>query len=64
MVGKSVRTANEIRDYIKSRALLGGGSKSIYADICTVYGSNEMPFSTVADGLENLVQAWTVLKCT
>ena len=47
MVGKSVENANEIRADIKTRALLSRGSTDIYADICTVYVSNLMSFSTV-----------------
>ena len=47
MVGKSVENANEIRADIKTRALLSRGSTDIYADICTVYVSNSMSFSTV-----------------
>ena len=37
----------EIRADIKARALLSRGSLDIYADICTVYVSNSMSFSTV-----------------
>ena len=44
---KVSKHANEIRAYIKTRALLGRGSKFIYDDICAVYGSNEVSFSTV-----------------
>ena len=47
MVGRSVENAKEIRAYINTRGLLGKASKDIYADICTVYGSNTMSFSTV-----------------
>ena len=42
MVGRSVENANEIRPDIKTRALLSRGSMDIYADTCTVYGSNLM----------------------
>ena len=44
MVGRSVENANEIRPDIKTRALLSRGSTDIYADICTVNGSNLMSF--------------------
>ena len=47
MVGISVENEIEIRAYIKTRALLRRGSADIYADICTVYVSNSMSFSTV-----------------
>ena len=46
-LSKSVENANEIRADIKTRALLSRGSTGIYADICTVYGSNSMSFPTV-----------------
>ena len=44
MVGRSVENAKEIRADIYTRALLIRGSTDIYADICTVYGSNLMSF--------------------
>ena len=47
MVGRSVENKIEIRAYIKTRAILSRGSTDIYADICTVYVSNSMSFSTV-----------------
>ena len=47
MAGKSVENEIEIRADIKTRALLSRGSKDIYADICTVYVSNLMSFSTI-----------------
>ena len=47
MVGRSVENANEIRADIKTHTLLSSSSTDIYADICTVYGSNSMSFSTV-----------------
>ena len=47
MVGRSVENAKETRADIKTRALLIRGSTDIYADICTVYGSNLMSFSIV-----------------
>ena len=47
MVGRSVENEIEIRADIKTRALLSRGSTDIYADICTVYVSNSMSFSTV-----------------
>ena len=47
MVGRSVENEIEIRAAIKTRALLSIGSTDIYADICTVYVSNSMSFSTV-----------------
>ena len=47
MVGRSVENEIEIRTDIKTRALLSRGSTDIYADICTVYVSNSMSFSTV-----------------
>ena len=62
MVGRSVENAKEIRAYIKTHALLGKASKDIYADICTVSGSNSMSFSTVSDGLGNSVQTWNLLQ--
>ena len=46
MVGRSVENEIEIRAYIKTRASLSRGSTGIYADICTVYVSNSMSFST------------------
>ena len=42
MVGRSVENANEIRPDIKTRALLSRGSTDIYADMCTINGSNLM----------------------
>ena len=47
MVGRSVENEIEIRADIKTRALLSRGSADIYADICSVYVSNSMSFSTV-----------------
>ena len=47
MVWRSVENEIEIRADIKTRALLNRGSTDIYADICTVYVSNSMSFSTV-----------------
>ena len=47
MVGRSVENEIEIRADIKTRTLLSRGSTDICADICTVYVSNSMPFSTV-----------------
>ena len=47
MVGRSVENEIEIRADIKTHALLSRGSTDIYADICTVYVSNSMSFSTV-----------------
>ena len=47
MVGRSVENEIEIRADIKTRALLSRGSTDIYADMCTVYVSNLMSFSTV-----------------
>ena len=47
IVRGSVENANEIRADIKTRALLSRGSTDICADICTVYGSNLMSFSTI-----------------
>ena len=47
MVGRSVENEIEIRADIKTRALLSRGSTDIYAEICTVYVSNSMSFSTV-----------------
>ena len=47
MIGRSVENEIEIRADIKTRALLSRGSTDIYADICTVYVSNSMSFSTV-----------------
>ena len=47
MVGRSVENANEIRADIKTCTLLSRSSTDIYADICTVYGSNSISFSTV-----------------
>ena len=44
MVGRRVENANEIRPDIKTCALLSRDSTDIYADICTVYGSNLMSF--------------------
>ena len=47
MVRRSVKNEIEIRADIKTRTLLSRGSTYIYADICTVYVSNSMSFSTV-----------------
>ena len=47
MVGRNFENEIEIRADIKTRALLSRGSTDIYADICTVYVSNSMSFSTV-----------------
>ena len=49
MVGRGVENEIEIRADNKTRALLtcSRGSTDIYADICTVYVSNSMSFSTV-----------------
>ena len=47
MVGRSVENEIEIMADIKTRALLSRGSTDIYADICTVYVSNSMSFSTI-----------------
>ena len=47
MVGRSVKNEIEIRADIKTRALLSRGSTDIYADICSVYVSKSMSFSTV-----------------
>ena len=47
MVEGSVENEIEIRADIKTRALLSRGSTDIYADICTVYVSNSISFSTV-----------------
>ena len=46
MVGRSVENENEISADIKTRTLLSRGSTNIYADICTVYVSNSVSFST------------------
>ena len=47
MVGKSIENEIEISADIKTRALLSRGSTDIYADICTVYVSHSLSFSTV-----------------
>ena len=47
MGGKIFEHANEIWTDIKTQALLNRSSMGIYADICTVYGSNSMSFFTV-----------------
>ena len=47
MVGRSVENEIEIRANIKTRTFLSRGSTDIYVDICTVYVSNSMSFSTV-----------------
>ena len=48
MVGRNVENANVIRAYINTRSLISIGSTTIYGvDICTVYGSSLMSFSTV-----------------
>ena len=47
MIGRSVENEIEIRADIKTQSLLSRGSTDIYADICTVYVSNSMSFSTV-----------------
>ena len=43
MVGRNVENANEIRADIKTRALLSRSS----TDICIVYGSNSLFYSTL-----------------
>ena len=53
MDGRSVENEIEIRADIKTRALLSRGSTDIYADICTVYVSNSMSFSTVCRQVRN-----------
>ena len=47
MVGRRSEYAVEIRSYIKNRCILGIGCKDIFDEICSVYGHNEMSFSTV-----------------
>ena len=47
MIGRSVENEIEIGSDLKTRALLSRGSTDIYADICTVYVSNSVSFSTV-----------------
>ena len=47
MARRSVENASKIRADIRTRAFLSRGSADIYADICTVYGSNSLPFFTV-----------------
>ena len=47
MVERNVENTNEIRADIMTRALLSRSSTDIYADISTVYNSNQMSFSTV-----------------
>ena len=47
MVGRNVENSNEIKADIQTCALLSRSSTDIYADTCTVYGSNSMSFSTV-----------------
>ena len=47
MVGRSVENVIKIRADTETCALLSRGSTDIYADICTVYVSNSMSFSTV-----------------
>ena len=47
MVGRSDENANKFMADNKTRALLSRCSTDIYADICTVYVSNSMSFSTV-----------------
>ena len=47
MFGRSVENEIEIMAEIKARALLSRGSTDINVDICSVYVSNSMSFSTV-----------------
>ena len=47
MIGKNAKKCERNQAYIKTGALLGRGSKDIYADVYAVYGGNEVPFSTV-----------------
>ena len=47
MIRRSVENEIEIGSDIKTRAFLSRGSTDIYADICTVYVSHSMSFSTV-----------------
>ena len=53
MVGRSVENEIEIKADIKTRALLSRGSTDIHADICIVYVSNSMSFSTVCRQVRN-----------
>ena len=46
---KSVENVNEIRAYIKARALLSRSSTDIYDEICTVYSSKSISFPQFAD---------------
>ena len=63
MVGRSVENEIEIRGDIKTCALLSRGSTNIYADICTVYVSNSMSFSTVCRQVrDSSVQAYDLLQ--
>ena len=47
MVGKRSLKSEEIRVYIKNRSKLGITSKEIFEELCTVYGQNEVSYSTV-----------------
>ena len=54
MVGRSVENPNKIRTDIHNHALLSRSSTDIYVDLCTVYGSNSMSFSTVCRWVRHL----------
>ena len=54
MFWRGIENSNKIRTHIQNRALLSRSSTDIYADICTVYGSNSMFFSTVCRWVRHL----------
>ena len=60
MGGRSVENTNEITADIKTCDLLSRSSTDIYVDICAVYGSNSMSFSTVC----RLVKKFSADKCS
>ena len=46
MVGRRSEYSVEIRAYIKNCCILGIGCKTIFGEICSIYGHNEMSFPT------------------
>ena len=53
MVWRNVENSNEIKADIQTCALLSRSSTDIYADICTVYDSYSMSFSSVCRWVRN-----------
>ena len=65
MVGRSVENEIEIRADINTRTFLSRGSTAIYVDICTVYVSKSMSFSTVCRQVRDFsAGVGSVYKCS